>query len=308
MKTKASLQIDALTVCFTPTDTYIIDSLVMVETGETMTLHGMALTRVNKEKRGDKNFIYIVSYPNQEGEVKHIGTFYFDALVNEPIEYVWFKIDNRTLYDPLCRMYMAALEEVLRLQFHCITSIDIACDTNICLARIVDKAHRQPTCDILVNGEPLDKTKSLAEQSNNIKWYSGFFIRNALTIGTLYVWQSNYERDHTQGASMRAYNKRHEVTDRLAKGVEDKTYILSHYSNPPKLYRIEVSLPKRQVREWQAKHLDKPITAYNIFSEDILKSLFYTYLKAMLQFRIDGQVLEWQRALPINTETSLTPY
>lgn len=308
MKTKASLQIDALTVCFTPIDTAIIDSLVTVETGETMTLHGMAMKRVSKEKRGDKGFIYVVSYPNQEGEVKRIGTLYFDALVNEPIEYVWFKMDNRTLYDPFCREYMAVLGEVVRLQFHCITNIDIACDTNICLARIVDKAHREPTCDILVNGEPLDKSKSLEKQSSNVKWHSGFFCRNALTLGTLYVWQSNYERDHTQGASMRAYNKRHEVTDRLAKGVEDKTYILDHYSNPPKLYRVEVSLPKRQVREWQTKHLDKPITAYNIFSQDILTSLFYTYLTSMLQFRVGGEVAAWQRALPISTETSLIHY
>lgn len=99
------------------------------------------------------------------------------------------------------------------------------------------------------------------------------------------------------GITVQAYNKHAEITNH-----SKKQYILDFYGNPKRLYRLEVRLRYRELKDYMML-TQTPATTDLIFDQQFLIHMFCYHLSSVVRFTKGRQKIQWDQLLECNDRT-----
>lgn len=149
--------IDMLRLCFEVEDPTNIDYLSTLEPDEKADFYDFYLQRIE-----GKHFEYVfeIRY-NDLGEDKLFGELRF-GINNSDDEAnthtngkrkAWISISNRVLYSDEELHYLPYISEILGLEFHNITSLDLCLDMSMNIARYLKRLIRCKDFGVILNGK-----------------------------------------------------------------------------------------------------------------------------------------------------------
>lgn len=138
--------IDMLRLCFEAEQPEILDHFATFNVGETIDLYYFYLLRVE-----GKHFEYVfeIRY-NESGEDKLFGELKFGLNNNDDdanthingLRKAWILVDNRVLYTKDELYYLDYITDVLCLELHNITSLDLCLDMTMNIAKYLKRLIR----------------------------------------------------------------------------------------------------------------------------------------------------------------------
>ena len=286
---KRNVICDALTVCCEVENSILFNKISALEFGEVMEFYDFTLTRI--DGRYFKN-IYTIRYYEQ-GEEKTFGELKF-GLNNGSVENntfesgkpkAWLTLNNQGLYEN-ATSYLGYICEILHLNVHNFTSVDLAIDTPFDVSRSLYRLYRNKEVTTILNGKRIvDRDEDRPEISRTL---SGSLNKDKYQ--TIYIKQRNAIHDKSKGVSLKTYDKLAEIHNS-----SDKEYILDYYANPKKLYRTEVHLNNEQIRDYLVKrNID-----LNPYSMDwsVLEEMFFYHLNSLIRFERGREKILWKDLL-----------
>ena len=229
---KRPVIIDAFTVCCQVENSVLFDKIASLEFGESIEFEDFTLTRVDGRYY---NYVNTIAY-NDCGETKTFGQLKFglnngnDEAHDNGKPKAWITVDNTALYSQaIC--YLGYICEILHLNVHNYTSIDLCKDTPFDVSRALHRLYRNKSITTILNGKRItNRDEDRPEISRTL---SGSLNKDKYQ--TIYVKQRNAIRDKSAGVSIKTYDKLAEI-----RNASEKEYILDYYNNPTKLYRTAV--------------------------------------------------------------------
>ena len=286
---KRPVIIDAFSVCCEVENSVLFDKIASLEFCESMEFENFSLTRIDGRYYKHVNTI---TY-NDCGEMKTFGQLKF-GLNNGSVEAnahdngkpkVWIAVDNTALYSQaIC--YLGYICEVLHLNVHNYTSLDLCKDTPFDVSRSLYKLYRNESITTFLNGKRIiDRDEDRPEISRTL---SGSLNKDKYQ--TIYVKQRNAIKDKSAGVTLKTYDKLAEI-----RNASDKKYILDYYNNPTKLYRTEVHLNNAEIKEYlQSNNID--LNPY-MMDNAILEAMFFDYLNRIIRFQDGKKQINWEYLL-----------
>ena len=280
---------DALTVCCEVENSTLFDKISALEFGEVMEFYDFTLTRI--DGRYFKN-IYTIRYYEQ-GDEKTFGQLKFGlnngSSENNTFESgkpkAWLTLSNQGLYEN-ATSYLGYICEILHLNVHNFTSVDLALDTPFDVSRSLYRLYRNKEVTTILNGKRIvDRDEDRPEISRTL---SGSLNKDKYQ--TIYIKQRNAIHDKSRGVSLKTYDKLAEIHNS-----SDKNYILDFYANPRTLYRTEVHLNNEQIRDYLVKrNID-----LNPYSMDwsVLEDMFFHHLNSLIRFERGREKILWEDLL-----------
>ena len=280
---------DALTVCCEVGNSVLFDKISALEFGESMEFYDFTLTRI--DGRYFKN-IYTIRYYEQ-GEEKTFGQLKF-GLNNGSIENntfesgkpkAWLTLSNQGLYEN-ATSYLGYICEILHLNVHNFTSVDLALDTPFDVSRSLYRLYRNKEVTTILNGKRItNRDEDRPEISRTL---SGSLNKDKYQ--TIYVKQRNTIYDKSKGVSLKTYDKLAEI-----RNSSDKDYILDYYANPRTLYRTEVHLNNDEIKAY----LTKRGIDLNPYSMDwsVIEDMFFYHLNSVIRFERGNEKIKWEDLL-----------
>lgn len=288
-KCKRNVICDAMTVCCEVENSTLFDEISALEFGEVMEFYDFTLTRI--DGRYFKN-IYTIRYYEQ-GEEKTFGQLKF-GLNNGSVENntfesgkpkAWLTLSNQGLYEN-ATSYLGYICEILHLNVHNFTSVDLAIDTPFDVSRSLYRLYRNKVVTTILNGKRIiDRDEDRPEISRVL---SGSLNKDKYQ--TIYVKQRNAIMDKRKGITVTTYDKRAEILN-----ASGKDYILEYYGNPDKLYRTEVHLNNDEIKDFLKKE-DLDLNPY-MLDMQILEVLFFDALNSVIHFKRGKEVIKWENLL-----------
>lgn len=280
---------DALTVCCEVENSILFDKISALEFGESMEFYDFTLTRI--DGRYFKN-IYTIRYYEQ-GEEKTFGLLKFGlnngSLENNTFESgkpkAWLTLNNQGLYEN-ATSYLGYICEILHLNVHNFTSVDLALDTPFDVSRSLYRLYRNKEVTTILNGKRIiDRDEDRPEISRTL---SGSLNKDKYQ--TIYIKQRNAIHDKSKGVSLKTYDKLAEI-----RNSSDKNYILDFYANPRTLYRTEVHLNNEQIKDY----LEKRNIDLNPYAMDwsVLEDMFFHHLNSLIRFERGREKITWEDLL-----------
>ena len=193
----------------------------------------------------------------------------------EMSDFVWIEIDNKQLYlnynyNTSNRVvYLEHIEDMLGLQFHNLTRLDLAIDDTRNLSRRLIRAIRDESLIPIVNGTKITDRDKLLEDI----LYIGVGSCKRIKEYNLIVQQKNGD------LRLAAYNKKREIENSSG-----KQYIAEANGSPQYLFRMEVRINGDVLREY----FDKNRIEYNsiMFCDEAwLCRLFLAFSSRVLRFQ-----------------------
>lgn len=215
---------------------------------------------------------------NQEYDYQCFGTLRWGLRsdkTGEMSDFVWIEIDNKQLYlnynyNTSNRVvYLEHIEDMLGLQFHNLTRLDLAIDDTRNLSRRLIRAIRDESLIPIVNGTKITDRDKLLEDI----LYIGVGSCKRIKEYNLIVQQKNGD------LRLAAYNKKREIENSSG-----KQYIAEANGNPQYLFRMEVRINGDVLREY----FDKNRIEYNsiMFCDEAwLCRLFLAFSSRVLRFQ-----------------------
>lgn len=286
---KRPVMIDAFTVCCEVENSVLFDKIHSLEFCESIEFEHFTLTRTDGRYY---NHVYSITY-NNCGEIKTFGQLKF-GLNNGTTEAnahdngkpkAWITIDNMALYSQSIG-YLGYICEILHLNVHNYTSIDLCKDTPFDVSRALHRLYRNKSITTILNGKRIiNRDEDRPEISRTL---SGNLNKDKYQ--TIYVKQRNAIRDKSAGVTIKTYDKLAEI-----RNASEKEYILDYYSNPRKLYRTEVHLNNSDIKEYLQSH-NIDLNPY-MMDNAVLEAMFFDYLNRVIRFQ-DGKVqITWEQLL-----------
>lgn len=204
--------------------------------------------------------------------------------------YFFYRVENHVLYDYDKLDYALAIPEELGLSFHNFTSLDIAVDSKIDVARLIKRMWHRTDVTTIINGKAVRDRKAVLKPLRLV--YSTSLDR--LKGLTVYVKQSKAIRNKTKGVTVQAYNKKQEIAES-----SHKDYINEFYGNPKRLYRLEVHLNNDEIKAY-CKLLNIPQDLNMIKDPANLTSMFYYHLSSVIRFTKGRKKLHWKDIIDCN--------
>lgn len=280
------VQIDALTICYSLADPYCYDSLGKLEDGEVMEVAGLRLCRY--DGRYFDNVYSIVLFDGEDltewGTLKY-GIAKGDSESNthsDGSRKVWITLKNRTLYSEDIH-YLTYVEQVLGLEFHNFTTLDLALDTNYNVGRTVKSLLHNRNVETILNGRSIEDR---AEDRKELSYiYSGSLNDQAKYL-SVNVKQKKAIRNKSNGITLLMYDKMAEIRNSSEKG-----YISDYYGNPKHLFRTEVHLQGEDVKNFAERH-GRMYTPNIVFDMELLEGMYLYYLGSVLRFK-GGRGSDW---------------
>lgn len=280
---------DALTVCCEVENSILFDKISALEFGESMEFYDFTLTRI--DGRYFKN-IYAIRYYEQ-GEEKTFGQLKFGlnngSYENNTFESgkpkAWLTLNNQGLYEN-ATSYLGYICEILHLNVHNFTSVDLALDTPFDVSRALYRLYRNKDVATILNGKRI--TNRDEDRPEISRALSGSLNKDKYQ--TIYIKQRNAIHDKSRGVSLKTYDKLAEIHNS-----SDKNYILDFYANPRTLYRTEVHLNNEQIRDYLVKrNID-----LNPYSMDwsVLEDIFFHHLNSLIRFERGREKITWEDLL-----------
>lgn len=280
-------QIDMLRLCFEVEQPELLEHLATFDIGETIDLYNFYLMRVE-----GKHFEYVfqIRY-NELGNDKLFGELKFGLNRNDDEanthtngkRKAWISISNRVLYTKDEIHYLGYITDTLCLNLHNITSMDLALDMTMNIAKYLKRLIRCKELNVILNGKRITDRKE--DRPEIIYTMSGNLDRDKYL--TLNIKQKKAIKDKSRGSTLVAYDKRAEIENS-----SDKKYITDLYGQPKKLYRLEVHLNNDEIKDYFTK-TNEELNIGTLYNQQFLFDLFYYTLGTLIRFEKHGKKVEW---------------
>ena len=197
----------------------------------------------------------------------------------------WITVDNVALYSQAI-FYLGYICEILHLNVHNFTTIDLCKDTPFDVSRTLHRLYRNKNITTILNGKRItNRDEDRPEISRTL---SGSLNKDKYQ--TIYVKQRNAIRDKSAGVTLKTYDKLAEI-----RNASEKEYILDYYNNPTKLYRTEVHLNNAEIKEYLLSH-NIDLNPY-MMDNAVLEAMFFDYLNRVIRFQDGKEQITWEQLL-----------
>lgn len=280
-----------LRLCFEIEEPNIIDYLAKLEPAEKADFYDFYLLRIE-----GKHFEYVFEIRYDDlGEDKLFGELRFGINKNEDEanthtngkRKAWISISNRVLYTTEEMHYLEYIADVLHLELHNITSLDLCLDMSMNIARYLRRLIRCKDMTVILNGKRVTDRK--ADRPEIIYTMSGNLDRDKYL--TVNIKQKKAIKDKSRGSTLAAYDKRAEIANSSS-----KEYISDLYGWPSKLHRLEVHLNNDEIKDYFNK-TGEELNIGTIFNQQFLFRLFFSTLESLIRFERGGKKLDWWAVL-----------
>lgn len=277
--------IDELRLCYEAEPTLLKD-LSSLEIGGWITFDEFSLFRVVS-----RHFQYgfdVLYCPDSSGPRSKVATIRFGHYgAQRQSSFVYYRIENRVLYDQNLLNVTLAFPDMLGLAFQHITSIDLARDYTFNVVGRIRKIAKDEGVTVIVNGKAIDKKKDVY---GAMLVYSLNFHR--LKNPTIAIKQAKAVKDKAKGLTMCAYDKSNEID--MASG---KNYIKEFYGCPKILHRLEVHLNNPEIKDY-CRNIVKVVQDLTLLrDQNFLDTLYEYHLSALLRFSKGRKRIAWNEIL-----------
>lgn len=271
--------IDELRLCYIA-EPSLLDNLSSVTFGGHIDFTNFSMIRIVGQ-----HFRYLFRVFDND---KHqVGSLYFEQYGDVNTCYVWFKFENRVLYDGEQFRTTLDIPRQLNLHFNNITAIDLTKDFRKNIVNIIRRLYKNEQITTIVNGKAIKDRKLIIPEFHIDYSVSLERLRNP----TFYAKQKKALHDKTKGICVCCYDKKTEVETE-----SHKQYILDFYNNPKSLHRLEVHLNADEIRTYcSAVHMVQSVDL--IFDKDFLTNMFYYHLASVVRFTKGRTKLDWRDIL-----------
>ena len=293
--------IDMLRLCFEIIEPAIFDYLATLEPVEKADFYDFYLRRIE-----GKHFEYVFEIRYDDlGEDKLFGELRFGINKNEDEanthtngkRKAWISIANWVLYTTEEIHYLEYIADVLHLELHNITSLDLCLDMSMNIARYLRRLIRCKDMTVILNGKRVTDRK--ADRPEIIYTMSGNLDRDKYL--TVNIKQKKAIKDKSRGSTLAAYDKRAEIANSSS-----KEYISDLYGWPSKLHRLEVHLNNDEIKDYFNK-TGEELNIGTIFNQQFLFRLFFSTLESLIRFERGGKKLDWWAVLEGGITTTPAP-
>ena len=204
--------------------------------------------------------------------------------------YVYLKVLNPVLYDAEVLQRLLALPDDFGMVFNNFTAIDLALDGGVNFPSLIKRMMRDKTVTTIINGKAVKDRKQVL-QGVSFEYSSTL---DRLNHPTITIKQKKAIANKCNGLSVQAYDKKAEIDDH-----SDKQYILDHYGNPKRLYRLEIRLHYQELKDYFAmcKVFSEP---EDLFDAEGLRKMFFYHLSAVIRFTRGRRKMDWETLLKCN--------
>lgn len=288
---RRKIQIDALTLCYEVEHTFYYEQLQSLNYEDTIDLDEFQLTRTTGRYYDN---VYNVRAWNGE-RVIEFGQLKFNLAHGDEQSNthtngqrkVWLSLNNETLYSQDIH-FLTYIEQRLGLEFHNVTSLDLALDTPFGVSPLVKSYLRNKVVTTILNGKRItDRDEDRPEISYT---FSGSLNKQD-KYKTVNIKQRNAIKDKSKGITVLTYDKAAEISNS-----SDKQYIMEHYGNPKRLYRTEVHLNAEDIKNYVERKSIR-YTPLILFDEATLEDMFFHYLNNVVRFQSDKLDVSWKHLL-----------
>ena len=258
--------------------------LAEVEAGASIELYHYKFYRFLNERF---RFFFVVV---EDGvEVAQLKFGHYTDMEDAPL-YVYLKVLNPVLYDAEVLQRLLALPDDFGMVFNNFTAIDMALDGGVNFPSLIKRMMRDKTVTTIINGKAVKDRKQVLQ--GVIFEYSSTLDR--LNHPTITIKQKKAIANKCNGISVQAYDKKAEIDDH-----SDKQYILDHYGNPKRLYRLEIRLHYQELKDYFAmcKVFPEP---EDLFDAEGLRKMFFYHLSAVIRFTRGRRKMDWETLLKCN--------
>ena len=287
---KNKIVIDALTICYEVTKDYPYSELCKLEFGESLDCGEFRLYRTSgryyeniytiKLWNGSKDIEYAqvkfnLNHGNDESNTHADGK-----------RKLWISLNNETLYSQDIN-FLSYIEQVLGIEPHNFTTIDLALDTPFNVSNVLKQNIRDKRVNTILNGKKIvDRDADVPEIT-----YTMSGSLNKYKYLTINIKQRNAMKDKSRGVTIISYDKSAEILNS-----SDKRYILDYYGQPKRLYRTEVHLNNDEVKTYlERKHLE--FNPLMIFDEALLEQMYFHHLNGVIRFQSKQRDVSWEYML-----------
>ena len=266
--------IDCLVICFVATPGLLVS---LREIRKHYRIDDFFLMRA--EGRFHRHFFNI---QNKYG--KELGNLYFDRYASAGNElYLWVKVENSVLYDGSFLEMINQLSGLLGLDFHGITSLDLARDFSYDIASRIRSLMRREDLAVIINGKEVRDRNTMLK---GIVRSCGMSLAKDGKKG-LTIKQAKAAKNKHRGITLDCYDKAAEINN------SGKWYIRDFYGNRKRLHRLELRMNCEQIRRAFNSTWLTPSLEY-LENQKALDYLFIYALKSVLRFRKGRTVQQWE--------------
>ena len=198
----------------------------------------------------------------------------------------WISIANRVLYCGELH-YLGYIVNMLDLELHNITALDLCLDMSMNIARHLRRLIRDKDMCVILNGKRIKNRKK--DRPEIIYTITGDLDRDKYL--TVNIKQKKAINDKSRGLTLTAYDKKAEIANSSS-----KSYISDAYGNPNKVHRLEVHLNNDEIKEYvQRMRIELNIDI--IYNLPFLWSLFAYTLDSLIRFELNGKKISWEDVL-----------
>ena len=284
---KRPVIIDAFTVCCQVENSVLFEKIASLQFGESIEFEDFTLTRIDGRYY---NYVNTITY-NDCGDIKTFGQLKFglnngnDEAHENGKQKAWITVDNVALYSQAIS-YLGYICEILHLNVHNFTTIDLCKDTPFDVSRALHRLYRNKNITTILNGKRItNRDEDRPEISRTL---SGSLNKDKYQ--TIYVKQRNAIRDKSAGVTLKTYDKLAEI-----RNASEKEYILDYYNNPTKLYRTDVHLNNAEIKEYLLSH-NIDLNPY-MMDNAVLEAMFFDYLNRVIRFQDGKEQITWEQLL-----------
>ena len=266
--------IDCLVICFVATPGLLVS---LREIRKHYRIEDFFLIRA--EGRFHRHYFNI---QNKYG--KELGNLYFDRYASAGNElYLWVKVENSVLYDGSFLEMINQLSGLLGLDFHGITSLDLARDFSYDIASRIRSLMRREDLAVIINGKEVRDRNTMLK---GIVRSCGMSLAKDGKKG-LTIKQAKAAKNKHRGITLDCYDKAAEINN------SGKRYIRDFYGNRKRLHRLELRMNCEQIRRAFDSTWLTPSLEY-LENQKALDYLFIYALKSVLRFRKGRTVQQWE--------------
>lgn len=266
--------IDCLVICFVATPGLLVS---LREIRKHYRIEDFFLMRA--EGRFHRHYFNI---QNKYG--KELGNLYFDRYASAGNElYLWVKVENSVLYDGSFLEMINQLSGLLGLDFHGITSLDLARDFSYDIASRIRSLMRREDLAVIINGKEVRDRNTMLK---GIVRSCGMSLAKDGKKG-LTIKQAKAAKNKHRGITLDCYDKAAEINN------SGKWYIRDFYGNRKRLHRLELRMNCEQIRRAFDSTWLTPSLEY-LENQKALDYLFIYALKSVLRFRKGRTVQQWE--------------
>ncbi len=285
------IQLDAVSLCYEVVHPYYYEQLQTLDYGEYLDMDEFQLYRI--EGRYFDN-VYAIRLDNGTRDIEW-GVIKFNlarGIIDNNTHTngnrkVWLSLNNETLYSE-DMYYLTYIEQKLGLEFHNVTSLDLALDTPFSVSPLVRTYLRRKDITTILNGKRItDRDEDRVE----ISYTNSGSLNKQDKYKTVNIKQRNAIKDKSRGITILTYDKAAEITN-----ASDKRYILEYYGNPKRLYRTEVHLNSEDIKNY-VERSGIQYTPLILFDEAILEDMFFHFLGSVIRFQSRKIDVSWKHLL-----------